>query len=116
MSQYEVWCPSCEVSFPLGTKRCVHCGARTASDRPTKAARAAERYSVTQDLRGFSKRQQAAPADAAFVETADFQPVGQAPEEEEEAPRRRGLRAGMSVVWMILLAAGYIWQNCAAPA
>ena len=34
-------------------------------------------------------------------------------EEEQETPRRRGLRAGMSMVWMVLLAAGYIWQNCA---
>jgi hypothetical protein len=31
---------------------------------------------------------------------------------EEEPGRRSLLRAGMSVVWMILLAAGYLWKNC----
>jgi hypothetical protein len=25
---YEIRCHACEVSFPLGTRRCVHCGER----------------------------------------------------------------------------------------
>ena len=33
--------------------------------------------------------------------------------ESEEAPARRSpLRAGMTVIWMILLAAGYAWRAC----
>ncbi len=27
-SPYEVRCPGCETSFPVGTKRCLHCGSR----------------------------------------------------------------------------------------
>lgn len=33
MAAYEVRCPRCDVSFPVGTKVCVHCGGRTT--RPT---------------------------------------------------------------------------------
>jgi hypothetical protein len=25
-SPYEVRCPRCDVSFPVGTRRCIHCG------------------------------------------------------------------------------------------
>ena len=28
-SAFEVWCPRCDVSFPVETKRCVHCGGAT---------------------------------------------------------------------------------------
>ncbi len=28
-SKYEVRCPACNVSYPVGQKRCVHCGGRT---------------------------------------------------------------------------------------
>lgn len=30
VSKYEVSCPSCRVSYPVGQKRCVHCGGPTA--------------------------------------------------------------------------------------
>ena len=30
VSKYEVACPSCRVSYPVGQKQCVHCGGRTA--------------------------------------------------------------------------------------
>lgn len=28
-AQFEVWCPRCNVSFPIGTRRCLHCGGAT---------------------------------------------------------------------------------------
>lgn len=30
---YEVFCHHCRVSFPLGSKRCVHCGGRLSRSR-----------------------------------------------------------------------------------
>jgi len=52
MSTYEVRCHSCNVSFPAGTKRCLHCGGRTGvapaaillqeDGRPALSAEAAE--------------------------------------------------------------------------
>jgi hypothetical protein len=38
-SPYEVRCPRCDVSFPVETRRCVHCGGPTvASDAPPPIA------------------------------------------------------------------------------
>ncbi len=33
-SVYEVRCARCDVSFPVGTKKCIHCGGRTAPGLP----------------------------------------------------------------------------------
>ena len=30
---HEIYCNSCDVSFPVGAKRCVHCGGRLARQR-----------------------------------------------------------------------------------
>ena len=30
---YEIFCPSCRVTFPVGTKQCVHCGERLGRGR-----------------------------------------------------------------------------------
>jgi hypothetical protein len=30
---YEVFCPRCRVTFPVGTRSCIHCGGRLARDR-----------------------------------------------------------------------------------
>jgi hypothetical protein len=32
-SPYEVFCPQCRVTFPVGTRHCLHCGGRLAQDR-----------------------------------------------------------------------------------
>jgi hypothetical protein len=30
---YEVYCPRCSVTFPVGQKNCVHCGGRLSKER-----------------------------------------------------------------------------------
>lgn len=30
---YEVYCPRCRVTFPVGTKSCLHCGGRVGRER-----------------------------------------------------------------------------------
>lgn len=30
---YEVYCPHCSVTFPVGQKNCIHCGGRLARER-----------------------------------------------------------------------------------
>ena len=30
---YEVFCPRCQVSFPVETRKCIHCGGRLAKHR-----------------------------------------------------------------------------------
>ena len=41
-----------------------------------------------------------------------FDGPSEASAEEAEPMRRSLLRAGMTVLWMILLAAGYAWRAC----
>jgi len=30
---YEVYCPHCSVTFPVGQKHCIHCGGRLSKER-----------------------------------------------------------------------------------
>jgi hypothetical protein len=30
---FEVFCPSCSVTFPVGARSCIHCGGRLSKDR-----------------------------------------------------------------------------------
>jgi hypothetical protein len=32
-TSYQVYCNQCHVTFPAGTRRCLHCGSRLQSDR-----------------------------------------------------------------------------------
>ena len=110
MAQYEVWCPACDVSFPPGTKRCLHCGGRTQNERPAADRGASKVFDFGSNGIGSNGIGSGAEhaAQEGFMEFSGGQPL----EAEQESPRRRGLRAGMSIVWMVLLAAGYLWQNC----
>ena len=106
---YEVWCHSCNVTFPTGTKTCLHCGSRTRPDRPHlgNMRRRAE-PDMTSGALSFAD-------DAEAIRSLpDLPPIAStAAIEPEEGPARRSLlRAGMTVMWMILLAAGYAWRAC----
>jgi hypothetical protein len=32
-SPFEVYCPHCSVTFPIGQKHCIHCGGRLSKER-----------------------------------------------------------------------------------
>ena len=38
MARYEVRCPRCRVSFPIGTRTCLHCGSRIRSEELVPSA------------------------------------------------------------------------------
>jgi hypothetical protein len=38
---YEVYCNHCRVSFPVGTRRCLHCGGATSPERSGSGTRTA---------------------------------------------------------------------------
>jgi hypothetical protein len=104
MPQYEVWCHSCNVTFPPEQKRCVHCGARTRPDPPGRRLR--EPALLTIAPLAFHD-ESARPAAVPEV------PVYPMPVDSEEEPARRSLlRAGMTILWIVLLAAGYAWRAC----
>jgi len=99
-SEYEVHCPQCNVTFPVGTKRCLHCGAPTG---PSPRSDSRARWNDT------SRRYEAAPAGAGGPEfMLRPRPVDAEPDDEEMADVGRGglLRVGVTVLW-ILLAVGF---------
>jgi len=96
--EYEVRCPHCNVSFPVGTKRCLHCGARTVHG---PAARAASGDDALPFLAAMS-RDEARPGDVRRPLPID------APDEDEEQTLARGglVRAAITGLW-ILVAIGF---------
>ena len=133
MAHYEVYCHSCSVTFPPETKACLHCGGRTRKDPPRAAtafadvpaipfldepAAATMRPAETSLISMLSRADAgSAAAGAAIATGAVASPDYVHPEAAEEdgqegAGRRSLLRAGMSVLWMVVLAGAYAWRAC----
>lgn len=80
---FEVHCDRCRVTFPVGTRRCIHCGAAT-----TRSTR----------LHGL----RAEPVGETGAEAA---------EPDAELARRRFV-SPLTLVWIALIAAGYLVRAC----
>ena len=94
---YEVRCPSCNVSFAVGTRRCVHCGGRTA------AAGMGPSPSLRQDLGKY--RMDSAPEPDPMV-------LEPALEEADETRSSSPFRLGMSGIWIMLAIVGSMYRVC----
>jgi hypothetical protein len=108
MAQYEVWCSTCSVTFPTGTKRCLHCGGRTQPEPP----RASRHRVAAPEPELLAAIPLSYTTEAGNMAATPGLPMRGAAVEPEEPTRRSLLRAGMTVMWMILLAAGYAWRAC----
>jgi hypothetical protein len=104
VNQYEVRCPRCEVTFPTGTKRCVHCGGRTA---PSHVRVAAGSPGSHDHLMGPSAEEVVVlPAEGGGLE-----PLGV--EEEAEGGGRSGLvRSAVTLVWVLIAVGFSILRAC----
>ncbi len=83
----EVYCNSCRVSFPVGSRRCLHCGGHLDRERM------GTEFGVL--------------------------PAGIEPHLEEhleelldDEPPRRSRISPLSLVWIGLLLAGYLYRSC----
>jgi hypothetical protein len=81
---FEVRCERCRVTFPVGTRRCIHCGGPTGG-APGK----------------FALR----------LESAAGEP-GQAELEPDFELGRRRLVSPLTLVWVALIVAGYLVRAC----
>ena len=102
LSVYEVRCHSCDVSYPPGTKKCVHCGGRTGESR-----------------RRLVPSFQPEPGSLDFdgVPVADLGRLGlhldDAREEvEEEAPTSSLPRMITGIAWILLVAVVSLYRAC----
>jgi hypothetical protein len=84
---FEVHCERCRVTFPVGTRRCIHCGAPT-----SRSARQP----------GLRLR----PPPDAEPETGTAEP-----DPEVELGARR-LVSPVTLIWIVLIAAGYLVRAC----
>jgi hypothetical protein len=82
-SPYEVYCQNCRVSFPVGTRSCLHCG------RPIGRRSAAP----------------ATPAGPRPPATADEELL-------EELPGRSMAFSPMTLVWLLAAVATVVYRAC----
>lgn len=96
---FEVYCDRCRVTFPVGTRRCIHCGG------PTGASRA-------RPLVRFEAGRKSEPG-------RQPEPVGEPePAQAEVEPElgRRRFVSPVTLAWIVLIAAGYLYRACAGQA
>ncbi len=88
---FEVYCLRCGVSFPAGTRTCIHCGNRTVRERPVKQA-----------VRISPVPGGAVPGDEMDEEF-----------DVEDEIRRRSRFSPVALMWVVLLIIGTIYRACA---
>jgi hypothetical protein len=102
-TRFEVRCPSCDVSFPVGTRRCVHCGGRMSKSlgKGSGGLRSQE-PARTQEVRGSRS-----PIDYDGGES----PFDEA---EDEVVEQRGsiLRRSLTLVWVVILIGISVIRAC----
>lgn len=86
---FEVYCDRCRVTFPVGTRRCMHCGGRTSASRGSKSLRLE-------------------PAGAPEIVDAEIEP--------DAVLERRRFLSPVTLMWIVLIAAGYLYRACAGQA
>ncbi len=100
--EFEVRCPSCDVSFPTGTRRCLHCGGHLGKGRFRGAGAPLEHAgpeAAAEDFFGSS------------VET-DGDPIFSEDEEKPKTGIRGRMNAGISLVWIFMAVAFSVMRAC----
>ncbi len=93
LAPFEVYCDRCRVSFPVETRRCVHCGGPTGPTRDGLPAGG---------LRVGRAPAQAPPGVEAGAEEGD---------ELEALGRARGF-SPLTLLWIALIVGGYAMRSC----
>ena len=81
----EVYCNQCQVTFPVGNRRCLHCGARLQSDQATNFL--------------------------AVPPGVEFEPDVEVEVEEPELARRRSV-SPIAGIWLVLAVVITIVRSC----
>jgi hypothetical protein len=104
---FEVRCHRCEVSFPLGTKRCMYCGGKPSAGPPQVefldiGEMEAHTVPAARRAPGLPRPRQ-----------AEVEQEGEAEEEEQLSLRQTLPRVAMSLAWVVLLVVVSIYRACA---
>ena len=93
---HEAWCPSCRVTHPPGTRRCLHCGGPVLPERPVAGG--------------------IAPGPVVRPGAAAPWPIEAGQDEEAREPVVRAVRPlkiGMAALWVVLAIVTGILRACA---
>ncbi len=101
-TRYEVRCHRCDVSFPIGTKRCVHCGGRI-GDASFEALTLGGDDGVSVDAESSTEQSIEERASEAGGEPSGPAGAGGA---------GRLARSGTALVWILILAASFLTRLC----
>lgn len=101
VSVFEVRCPSCDVSFPARTRRCIHCGGRTGQGRVGIAEGPSAPYDAEDEYHEVYAQPEMAEAD----------PLSGS-QEEPRAKGRGRMNAGISLVWILMAVAFSVMRAC----
>jgi hypothetical protein len=109
-AEFEVFCPRCGVTFPIGTKKCLHCGGRTA---PGHGRPAPPLYSTLDSL---DAQETAVDGGSTARPSEGLTPPPRLEEleheGEESAPRPGIMRIGSGLMWVILAIGFSLMRMC----
>lgn len=90
---FEVRCERCNVSFPVGTRSCLHCG-----DRIGRSG-----------LLRFGRH----PGEATTGDLTEFEPPGERTEADDVEPTTgRPFRFGVTLIWLVALVLSALNRAC----
>lgn len=95
---YEVRCNPCEVSFPPGTKRCLHCGGRIGG-RLRQAPPAPVMRSQNEPPSDFLAHQADSPPEGRRIDLSEL--AADSEDEAQSSSPRRAIRLGVNVLWIL---------------
>lgn len=99
-SPYEVRCYACNVSFPPGTRRCIHCGAKTGA--PPLIPDSADLETIGAEL----------PSGILANEGVGRSRDGAMADGETEAAPRTPLRLVLGAIWVLLAMMIPLFRAC----
>ena len=119
-SSYESYCFNCKVTFPIETRRCLHCGERVSN--PQKRVRGSIDQMAKQIAEASRKREQTSPSreasDSSMIEELAAAGIpGAAPgaafpkdDVDELIPKRRS--PSLTMIWILLAFVGATVRAC----
>ncbi len=115
-SSYESYCFNCKVTFPIETRRCLHCGERVSN--PQKRVRGSIDQMAKQIAEASRKREQTSPSqeasDSSMIEelAAAGIPGAALPKDDvdELIPTRRS--PSLTMIWILLAFVGATVRAC----
>jgi len=100
--EFEVRCPTCDVSFPTGTRQCFHCGGRLGKGAFRVSSAPLEHAGPEMLGEDFSQSP---------VDVVDNPILSEGEEEPKRGPRGR-LNAGISLVWILMAVVFSLMRAC----